>query len=79
MGRDKTQLPRHVRAIDFAAARAAEVRRRPDVKSRRAFFSAAPITFRVFLSLLRVPVDEDLTTHPAKPRLNTMATSVTVG
>ena len=65
MGRDKTQLPRHVRAIDFAAARAAEVRRRPDVKSRRAFFSAAPITFRVFLSLLRVPVDEDLTTHPA--------------
>ena len=79
MGRDMTQLPRHVRAIDFAAARAAEVRRRPDVKSRRAFFSAAPITFRVFLSLLRVPVDEDLTTHPAKPRLNTMATSVTVG
>ena len=29
MARDKAQLPRHVRALDFAAARAAEVRRRP--------------------------------------------------
>ena len=28
MARDKAQLPRHVRALDFAAARAAEVRRR---------------------------------------------------
>ena len=80
MARDKAQLPRHVRALDFAAARAAEVRRRPARMGCQipllAFPAAPPL---VSFSLLRVPADEDLTTHPAKPRTNTMATSVTVG
>ena len=79
MARDKAQLPRHVRALDFAAARAAEVRRRPARMGCQITFLAFPAAPASRLSLLRVPADEDLTTHPAKPRTNTMATSVTVG
>ena len=67
--------PRHVRAVDFAAARATEVRARPLprlVAQPESTAAAAPTT-------IARAADEDQQTHPAKPRSHTMATSVTAG
>jgi len=65
---DPPGLPRHLRAVDFAAARATEVRapraRRVPVSfgSSLCIFSPAPP-----LDLL-LAANEDLQSHPAKPR-----------
>jgi len=70
-----THLPRHVRVVDYAAARATEVR--PPAAADESLASLIHPHRVAFL--LPAAADEDYTTHPAKPRLNTMATSVLAG
>lgn len=66
--------PRHVRAVDFAAARAPEVRARTPATRRRFPNPPPPPPTKIARAAY-----EDQQTHPAKPRSNTMATSVTAG
>jgi hypothetical protein len=75
------QTPRHVRAIDFAAARATEVRRPPVPPPPPSFPGFCFLTTTHALSDASLSLffaNEDSTTHPAKLRTDTMAIRATV-